>query len=81
MNNSENLMLKDSLKDLVRDGSLTAKDIDVLERDITLGASKLWDQICWELDASKKAELTAQWQQANENLKAVYAARAELYAR
>jgi hypothetical protein len=81
MNNSENLMLVDVLKDLIRDDSLNARDLDEFERDISSYASKLWDQICVELKPAKKSELTAELNQVNKNLQAVYAARETLYSR
>jgi predicted ribosome quality control (RQC) complex YloA/Tae2 family protein len=81
MSNLENLMLKDSLKDLVKDGSLKSSELDEIERDINQQASKIWDQICWANDPAEKSKLTAELNQLGENLQAVYAARAELYTK
>lgn len=81
MTNSENLMLVDVLKDLVRDDSLTAKDIDVMERETSSYASKLWDEICVALEPEQKSKLAAELKKVHENLQAIYAARADLYAK
>jgi hypothetical protein len=76
----ENLMLKDIIKDLMRDQLITAKDLDVMERETSSYASKLFDQISWELEASEKSKLIAELNQVNQNLQVIYAARADIYA-
>ena len=80
MNKTESLMLADIIKDLMRDQLITAKDLDLMEQETSAFASKLFDEISWELDASEKSKLIDELNQANQNLQVIYAARVDLYA-
>jgi hypothetical protein len=80
MKNSENLKLAEALKWQIKADRITSRDLDEMEREMSNYASRLYDQSCWALEPSEKSMLTEQLNEVAKNLKAIYAARAELYS-